>query len=289
MKTDAIIGVIADLTWPDVRPYAVSLSRCGFEGEKILFVNSIGGEARYHLLRLGFKLVEFRLPTAFEGRNCDSTTDTNAWTGFGQYRYKPVIDFLTHQYEGFRYIIWTDVRDLIFQTDPIAWLEDNLHAPYKLVAARECWKIKNQPHNNQWAKYTAPADYEQLKEEEILCAGAVAGNGDTMLNLFHAIWAASKTLDSRANDQGIFNYLLRRPEYRDITVVPSMAAGWVATAWNTKRYLPFAYSTDDGPVFNADEYIVYTPSGVTPFSMVHQYDRDASWKHSIEAIMEAAQ
>lgn len=289
MKTDVIIGAITGLTWPEIRPYAVSLSCSGFEGEMVMLVNGISPEVRDNLAREGFVVIDFDLPADFKGHSCDSAKDIPAWTGFGQYRYKPAIDFLAANSDRFRYVIWTDVRDLIFQTNPIDWLEDNLTPPYRLVVARECWKIKDQPHNNQWAKFTAPNDYEWLKEEEVLCAGSVAGEAEIMLELFSAIWRAAQTLDPRANDQGIFNYLMRQTPFKDACVVPSMAAGFAATGWKAKRYAPFAYSTDDSPVFNVDDYVVYTPDGVTPFAISHQYDRDVNWKICVEKIMESAE
>lgn len=286
---DVIIGAVTKLAWPEIRPYAISLSSCGFEGEMVMFVNEVSAEVRSNLAREGFTVIDFDLPAELDGHSCDSSKDIPAWTEFGQYRYKPVIEFLQANLARFRYVIWTDVRDLIFQDDPIAWLEENLQEPYRLVAARECWRIKDQPHNNQWVKCAFPADYEWLKEQEVLCAGTVAGNANTMLDLFLAIWDAAQTLDVRANDQGVFNYLMRSPRFQNVCVVPSMAAGFVATGWNTKRYVPFAYSTDDSPVFNVEDYVVYTPDGVTPFSIVHQYDRDVNWKFCVEKIMESAE
>jgi hypothetical protein len=289
VKRDLVIGVVTKLSWTELRPYAVSLARCGFEGAKVLLVNGLDTEARNKLAELGFWLVDFELPECFVGHSCNAQTDVPAWTGFGQFRYKPAIDFLAERVDDFRYVIWTDVRDLVFQTDPSSWLEDNLKPPYKLVVARECWLIKDQPHNNQWLKFTAPDEYDELKHHEVLCAGSVAGTSDIMLTLFERIWKAVQVLDPRANDQGVFNWILRKSPFQEVCAVPSMAAGFIATGWSNKRYIPEAYQTDASPVFNAQDYVVYTPDGKTPFSIVHQYDRDQNWKFCIEKIMEIAE
>lgn len=288
MKKDAVIGVITNLKWEDLRPYAITLAKCGFAGDRLMFVNQIALDVRINLEKWGFTLIDYDLCEGFEGRSCDSQVDVAAWTGFGQWRYKPVIDYLEKTAGRYRYIIWTDVRDLMFQLDPIPWIEENLKDPYKLIAARECWLIGDQPHNAQWAKFTAPQDYEWLKKEEVLCVGSIAGETSAMLELFKEIFQKSLILDPRANDQGIFNWLLR-VKFSDITIVPKMKGGFVATAWANKRYEPSAFTQDEPPVFNTMDYVVYTPDGFTPFCIVHQFDRDPNWKRCIELIMETVE
>lgn len=286
MTRDLVMGVATGYTWPELRPYAVSLAKCGFEGEKLMFVNGLAPETVYKLESLGFSLIEFELPK--ELADCDSQSNVGAWTILGQYRHFLAERYLKEHTGKFRFVLWTDVRDVVFQTDPFEWIAEHLKEPYSLIAARECWRIVNQPHNNQWARFTAPAEYDWLKEQEVLCAGTIAGTAETMLKLHAAIYAAAQTLDPRSNDQGIFNYIVRKAPFLELCIVPNMAAGFVATGWNTKRYEPYAYSTDDAPVFNVGDYVVYTPDGVTPFVISHQYDRDGNWRYCIEKIMETA-
>src|ERR1039457_3146432 len=138
--TDAVIGVVFDYDWATLRNYAVSLSRCGFEGEKLLFVDRITDEARTNLLRLGFTLVDYHVPEIIRDKKCGSQQDSAAWGFFGRWRFLPVIDYIKARGGGFRFILWFDVRDVLFQTDPAAWLEENLRGA-KLVGAAEGYTI----------------------------------------------------------------------------------------------------------------------------------------------------
>lgn len=282
---DAVIGVVKDMSWPDLRPYAVSLSRCGFGGDKILFTENIPQDAAGHLRQLGFRLVEFQ--SALSAEDCTAGNTAN-WGAFGRERYEVVGNFLASRLRLFRNVIWTDVRDVVFQTDPALWLSENLHRP-GIVAAGECWRIGDQPHNAQWAEHASPTDYARLKEKEVVCGGTLAGDSLSMLTLFQCMTSLCEHIkDPLAGDQGILNYLLwaSGSMLSGTVYVPRMREGWTATAWATKHYLPNAYTVDEAPVFDTSDHVVYTPDGVTPFSIVHQYDRDADWKNAITAIME---
>ena len=287
-KRDVVIGVVTGLSWAELRPYAVSLSRCGFEGDKVLLVNNLADDVRANLTRLGFILVDYELHEKL--KDCNAQSNVNAWTYFGKYRWYVASAFLKENLDKYRYVIWTDVRDLMFQTDPSEWLND-LPEPFAIVASKECWLIKDQPHNNQWAIFTTAGseeDYMWLREQEVLCSGCVAGKAATMIELFDAIFEFSEKADPRANDQGIFNYVVRKPPFRDVTMVPFMEAGFIATGGARKRYEQHAYTTDDAPIFDISEYVVSTPIAKEPFCIVHQYDRDPNWKFCIEQIMKAA-
>ena len=90
---DAVIGVVKGYGWPQLRNYAISLSRCGFAGDKVLFYEDITAEAISKLSALGFILIAFETPEDIRASNC-SPDDPIAWTRFLRYRHKPVIDFL---------------------------------------------------------------------------------------------------------------------------------------------------------------------------------------------------
>ena len=288
MKPDLVLGVIKDMTWPDVRPYAVSLACSGYEGRGVMYVENVDDEARVNLKKRGFDIVDFQSPLT--EKNCNSWKDTAAWTDFGRFRYTLAKSHMEQNAGRYRNVIWTDVRDLMFQLNPSDWLAENINANHRIIDAGECWKIGDQPHNAQWVRFTSPTDYDWLAEEEVICAGTVAGDAEAMSRFFDVMCGLSEAIeDRRANDQGIFNYLMRQSPFKETFYTPRMSEGWTATAWANKRYIDAAYSTDDAPVFNAEDYVVYTPGSVTPFSIVHQYDRDMNWCVGINKIMEAAE
>ena len=73
MPTDAVVGLAKDYGWRELRNYAVSLAKCGFQGEKILFIDQITEEAQTNLTRLGFTLIEYRTPENIRGKKCGSS------------------------------------------------------------------------------------------------------------------------------------------------------------------------------------------------------------------------
>jgi hypothetical protein len=283
--TDAVIGVIKDYGWPELRNYAVSLAKCGFEGEKILFVDGISDEATKNLLRLGFILVPYENPASIRSKKCGSQEDSLAWGFFGRWRFRPVIDYLTPRIEGFRYIVWCDVRDVLFQTDPAAWLADNLNGA-KLVGAAEGYIIENQQHNAFWAQRTSPGDYEWLKKEEVICSGTFAGEARTMLAVFEHMFELHESIaDPAAFDQGLWNLTARTSPFKEVFRIPKMREGFCATGWPSKNLVAgMQYATDQSPVY-CDDLIAYAPESGVPFSIVHQYDREPAWANAVSAIM----
>ena len=269
---DLVLGVVQNYDWPQLRAYAVSLTRSGFSGTKLLFVNNISTPARLHLTQLGFTLIDFF---------CD---DRDGFIIRG--RFKPVVEFLKEKYHVFRYIIWTDVRDVVFQTNPSTWLEEHL-SPHKLLGAKECWKIKDEGFNNRWARETAPEAYEGLREEDACCGGTLAGDAMWMTMILDKIYKIVSD-NPQANDQGALNYLLRTPTFKEVTRVPRMEEGFavMAAAFHTPTFNSYVDAsiplTDDAPLFDKENGIILAPNSNIPFSIVHQYDRDKEWIPIIE-------
>src|ERR1019366_9568414 len=78
--------------------------------------------------------------------------------------------------------------------------------------------------------------------------------------------------------------------FKEVFRIPKMAEGFCATGWPTKNLrsdLGMQYATDKAPVYMSD-YIVYTPDGQTPFSIVHQFDREPAWAAEISRLMAEA-
>ena len=289
MRTDAVIGVIRKYGWTDIRTYAVSLARCGFDGDKILFVENISLEARENLLRLGFWLVDFDSPEIIRDKNTTSSDgDALAWGFFGRWRWTPINEFLAKHSDRYRYIIFCDTRDVMFQTDPSVWLEENLKAPYKLVAAGEGWIVRDEPHNMVWLNAMGQEILENLADMEVLCSGTFAGEAETMRKVFYDfITLHNKITNPRAFDQGFWNFLAR-VTHRDVLYVPKSSEGFVATSWNGKQFYPKAYTVDTPPIFNLEDHVVYAPETGEPFCIVHQYDREVNWRATIDQIMAEA-
>ena len=284
--TDAVIGVIKNYDWPAIRAYAVSLNRSGFSGTKLMFVENIKPAARQGLLDNGFTIVDFVTPPAVLAE------EQKDYLTFGRHRFKYAIDYLKAFPGKFRNIVWCDVRDQVFQSDPSAWLERNLF-PDRIIAAGEGWLVKNESYNNRWAKVVSPDLYSTLCELDICCSGTFAGDAEAMLGVFESIYAlvlASRfapTTQPHAHalsdnaDQAMLNRVIRTLPYKEVTRVPRMSEGFCATWFPSKSNDPSLIPNYGFPVFSSDG-IVYTPETHKPFCMVHQFDRDPQWRASMD-------
>ncbi len=260
--TDLIIGSIKDYDVPAIAPYVHSITRTGYTGARIMFVNNITNDARKKLEKYGFQLADGR-----GGSHGDFLE---------RERFYAPIEFLKQHAHEYRYVIWTDVRDLVFQTNPSVWMEKNA-GPYKLFGAGECILIKNQSLNNWWvARGFEHAEYRWLRQHQVCCGGTLAGTAPMMRDALIKILE----LSSRGvNDQAALNYMLRVSPFKEVAHVPRMAEGFCCTC---SQFLSSGdeqdggpeFWMDDPPVFNRADGLVYTPDGKTPFMIVHQYNRD---------------
>jgi len=259
-STDVVISATQGYDWDRLHAYANSLVRSGFSGTKLFFVDGITQRARQNLLRLGFTLVDF---------HADNSKP------FVTSRFAPVVKYLAENASRFRYIIWVDCRDLVFQTDPSAWLEKHL-APHKILGASECCRIKDEPLNDQWVRTAVPHEADWVREHDVLCGGTVAGEVETMKLFFDRMQTLLN--EHGGVDQPLLNYLFRMAPFTEMSRAPKMAEGWTATAGWCLACAERWVRTDEAPVLDKKSGTALTPNGKTPFVILHQYDRNGDWQ-----------
>ena len=254
--------------WGQIRHFAVSLERSGFAGDKVVLADRLTPFISDCLRNRGFEVVPFTNPpnTPFVIKG----------------RFEPLLKFLGNHAHKYRYIIWADMGDVIFQSNPSTWLTENAYK-HEIIAARECWRVCDEPQFNiPWMQATAPDQYEFLKDLEILCGGTVAGSSRLMYQLMSRIYSTVSE-NSAANDQAALTCLLHTT-FSAYTDIPPMVEGWVATcsAFQTEGFnsligKPAKELTDRVPIFDLKQGLVLTPDGSKPFVMVHQFNRDIRW------------
>jgi hypothetical protein len=265
MPEDLTIAVIKSMDWASLRPYAVSLTRTGFRGTKLVFVEDTSQHVRDNLTRLGFTVVDRGTSPSLQ----------DIWA-FGIQRFLPAIEYLNSNSGRFRYVIWTDVRDVVFQTDPSVWLEARL-APNEIVVAGLGHAIKDCPYNDPWLRAASLRDYERVRELEAVACGTFAGTADAMLKLMRGIYCGCLEANTLwATDQGMLNCLIHSPKYARIARIPRMAEAFSAQWFPAKDADPIVYPGYGFPVFDKGHREVRTREGL-PFSIVHLYDRDPAW------------
>lgn len=271
-KPDLIITCVTGLKWEHLRPFANSIVKSGFVGETVILVNNVDPFTQDCLRTRGFTVVPFaaHAPVNFVTHG----------------RFVPLLKFLQKYGQEYRYVIWVDATDLIFQSDPTEWLNGLQEGP-KLIGARECWRIKDEMQfNDPWLLNTFPAEYEWLRNQEVVCGGTVAGDAETMISTVQWILRMVEA-NPKANDQSTLAYAAHKPFFFPSptrVLIPPMAAGWCATcsAFDTEGFhspigIPNGDLTDGPPVFDQKREIVLTPDGRKSFALVHQWNRDEGW------------
>jgi hypothetical protein len=186
----------------------------------------------------------------------------------------------------YRYVITTDVKDVVFQRNPSKWLEENLPEGVEdLVFSSESMKYKDEPWGNQNLLETfGPQIYEDFKNHTIFNVGVLAGHGYAMKDLMMNIFASCMHRPIKICDQSTFNFLISQHPYLSTSMYTRSEDGWACQLGTTadpsklEQFRPFLL--EPSPKMEGDK--VLTSEGIE-YIIVHQYDRVPEWKKVIEA------
>ena len=228
-RNDVVIGTIKNYGWPEVMPFALSLERCGFIGNKVMFIENISSYCKERLTALGWTLKEVA---------------SDSSQSYATARHIPVSDFLNENKDKFRYVLYVDVRDAVFQSNPSIWLENNLKEN-ELVGPSECVLIKDQDVNSRWIKETLGEEIEKsLGNSDVLCCGTIVGGIEPVRYVIQKMCELSKNISGWGYDQAYFNYLTRISPLKEVTRILKMKDSFIATvswffcdAWKWKEFL----------------------------------------------------
>lgn len=233
---DVILGVIGG-TWvgpgqyPGVEAYLVSIKRSGFAGRKVMLNWGIRPDTRQKLIEFGFELVNFPQPL----------------DPFFHARMRTCWEYLKDHHKEFRYIFWLDIKDLILQSDPSVWMEQNI-GDYGIVASNECVTIEQEETNQLWARsIVGEKEYQSIKDEEVINGGTWAGKSEIIAEVFHRTHMRCYTYQGPYPPcQAQLNYVLRQKPFKSELYIPRWSEGfaaclhpcwspWRISCWNNKR------------------------------------------------------
>lgn len=276
MTQDLVIGSITGYDFDAIKPWVVSLERSGFSGMKAMLCYNIKQPVINELASRGFTIFAFE-------QNEEGVVYTKPFNIVVE-RFMHMWLFLqgTKEKHNLRYVIAPDVRDVLFQGNPSTWIEQNI-GNKKIIAPQESIAYEHEKWGSQNLLQSYGGDiYSAFCKNTIINAGTIAGEFDTMVDLFLTVYLASKGGASINPDQAALNIILNTKAYRDITYFAPANAGWACQAGVTADpnkiagYRP--HLTEAEPVFDGNT--VRTATGV-PFTLVHQYDRVPAWRDAL--------
>jgi len=227
---DVVIGSITNYKWDQIKCWVNSLDQSGFSGLKVMLCYNIDFEVAEELSKRGYSIFAFgkdeenrKLKYNKENFNICLERFLHIWYFLSRLQNK----------EEYRYIIATDVGDVVFQSNPSEWLEQNI-GNKEINVGSECIQYKNEEWNKQNMFLSfGPLVYESMQDKLVYNAGAIAGKFDSFIDLCYNIFLSSggspvNVPGGGGPDQAALNVLLSMKHFSNITNFAKSEDGWAA-------------------------------------------------------------
>ena len=280
---DIVVGCITGYDFEKIKPWVNSLDTCGFTGTKAMICYNVDYETTEELVKRGYTIFAFKkndTARRFEYKDNFSIVVE---------RFYHLWYFLKGLKGQYRNIITTDVKDVVFQTNPSLFLERVIKDGKKINVACESIRYKDEEWGNaNLFKSFGSLIHDHNKDNLIYNAGTISGDFDTMLDVFLNIYMMCNAASGHyiegggGPDQAALNVLLNMKPYKDITNFAMSEDGYAAQLGTTGPQITGKYGAklvEKTPILV--DNVVCTSDG-KPFSIVHQYDRVPEWKQIIE-------
>lgn len=279
---DLIIGCYTDYNWDQLKHWTNSIEQSGFTGDKAVIVFNSDIATAQKLLDNKFDIFAFQR---------DDDNQKLVYPG----PFSIVVQRFYHLWQyinnlpsnrKYKNIITTDVKDVIFQSDPSKWLNKNLGSK-KILVSSESIQYKNEPWGNNNMAQSFPMLHNYMQDKTIYNCGVLAGDINVMKDLFLNIFLVCLGLPGQipgggGPDQAALNVLLSLEPYNKITKFVNSEDGWACQAGTTvdpskiKDFIP--HLLENTPKWDGE--FATTSKGLR-YPIVHQYDRVPLWKDVI--------
>jgi len=275
---DCVIGCSTNYDWVKLKYWINSINESGFTGDKVMILMNCDKETVNKVSDAGFDIIGF-------GQDDKGNLVYNSNMMVHVERFYHIYQHLKNK--DYRYVITTDVKDVIFQKNPSEWLEEwlgNDSASDDLVFSSESMKYKDEPWGDQNLRETFGTQiYEDFKDNTIYNVGVLAGRGYAMKDLCMNIFTSCLGRPIKICDQSTFNFLISQHPYLKTSMYAQSEDGWACQLGTTadpskiEQFRPFLL--EPSPKMEGDK--VVTSTGIE-YTIVHQYDRVPEWRKVIE-------
>lgn len=271
---DLIIGCSTNYDWSKLKYWVNSINKSGFEGDKVLILMNCDKDTVIKLTEEKFIIIGFKKD---DNDNLVYQSSLPVHTE----RFLHIYNFLKDR--DYRYVITTDVKDVVFQKNPIEYLEKEC-VNKNLIFSSESIRYKDEPWGDNNLKETfGPYVYEQFKNEEIFNVGVLAGHGYAIRDLALNIFLSCLNRPIPICDQSTFNVMISRNPYTTLCKYTRSEEGWAAQLGTTGD--PSKAAQFDPLLLEAKPKLkdgVVTTSTGKEYYIVHQYDRVPNMRKVIE-------
>lgn len=283
---DLLIGGISNYTYDIVKYWINSAKKSGFDGHIVLTATNIKAEDIKKISAAGVIIA----PYGHEDAEGNYTNHSQMPPHVD--RFLAIWNFIRTCDIDYRYVITTDVRDVVFQKNPSEFLTNSLELDYQnLVVSGEGLAYKDEPWgNNNYIQAFGPFFHEIIKNKQIYNVGVIAGKKEIMIDLLVTLLQLSINRPINVVDQAVFNFILDLKSYKRRTLFMSNDGEWNINLGTTlaaiqsgagdigQRNDPTAQITYQMKYLcnqpTIKDGIVYNSFGAKTY-IVHQYDRVA--------------
>lgn len=295
MMKDLIIGGATHYTWDQLKYWVNSIKSSGFTGDIVVVSGNMEKRTQDILAEKGVEVIPYdnvnyspngSFESAFSSipvapNHTMKTVAAHVERFF--YIWKYLNDRSKH-----RFVITTDTRDVVFQTNPVEWLEKNL-GMRDFVAPSEGIRYKDEPWNHQNMFEAFGPYFQNLHEyNTVYNVGVLGGQREYITALTSMIYHMSLYRPAPIVDQAVFNFLLNLAPWSHNTYFAENSDAWAAQMACTigpvrSGYGPVSHLyhdklekyqeiyLDHQPILNDDGTVSTAHNEL--FSIVHQYDR----------------
>lgn len=266
-QKDLIIGAFSNYNDYNVlKPWVQSIKDTGFEGDIVLIAIDVGHVITDILKQNGVIVVR---------------DNNEQGERIHMLRFLHIYNYIKNNPNVYRYVITTDVRDVVFQKNPSKYLESNEHFPFTkdLIIQSEAIKIKDEAWNrDNIIKNFGHYFYDAVKDCPVYNVGIIAGEPDYVRDMCFSVYQMSLNRPDWVADQAAFNMIVNFQPWTNHIKFATLGDAWAINAHVTNKpdqleeFGP--YLLEKRPYMDAG--LVKNSDG-EPFVIVHQYDRVPEW------------
>ena len=209
MNKDLIISASTKYTKVELNNYIKSINQSGFDGDKIMLVYDITPETINWLKENGWEVFQGELSGHIHMNRLIS-----------------IYAILKQLNKSYRYIITTDVRDVVFQKNPSTYLEENLKKD--ILVSSENVTYENEPWGTKNILEGYGSFYFDIFKEKLSCnVGVLAGKSDAIKDLLLLNYLVSQSGNTQHfTDQSSFNFIINNYLIKDKIQIEGLETNW---------------------------------------------------------------
>jgi len=276
---DLIFGAVDKYTWNQVKPWAESIRESGFNGDVVILTYRVDTEEFIREAeKLNIQLIvassdSWGNPIVHEQRDRDTVCH--------QLRFFHLWQFLSSTNENYRYVVTTDTRDVVFQSNPTEWLESRITLPNQFLAPSEGIMFKNEPWGtDNVLKGFGPYVLNDLQAAQVYNVGTITGTARAIQDLSLLIYTMGENRYI-PNDQSAFNILVDMSLFNVYRIDHDSNWACQCGVMLDPEKVELFRNHWECPQPNIKDGIAYTSKG-DKYVLLHQWDRVPELKASVE-------